>query len=185
MAMTRRLLFLCTGNYYRSRFAELLFNHRAAIANLAWRAESRGLAVDRGVHNRGPISLDVITGLRERGIVLAAEVRFPQQAHADDLARADHIIALDEPEHRPLLAQRFPAWVEHVEFWQAPDVPRAPVSHTLALIEGQVHRVIRWLSLRTPSRTQEHVTLEDYRESPSSDASVRRRSARNTEQPSG
>lgn len=142
--MTQQLLFLCTGNYYRSRFAELLFNHQATAAHLAWRAESRGIAVDRGVHNRGPVSLDVITGLRERGIVLAAEIRFPQQVHDDDLARADHIIALDETEHRPLLAQRFPAWVEHVEFWQAPDVPRAPVPHTLALIDEQVYSVIRW-----------------------------------------
>ena len=145
MALTQRLLFLCTGNYYRSRFAELLFNYHAAAATLAWRAESRGLAVDRGVHNRGPISPDVIPGLRARGIVLAAEIRFPQQVHEDDLARADHIIALDETEHRPLLAQRFPTWVKRVELWQVPDIPHAPVPHTLARIEEQVHRVIHWL----------------------------------------
>ena len=51
------LLFLCTGNYYRSRFVELLFNHQATRAALSWRAESRGIALDLGVNNRGPISL--------------------------------------------------------------------------------------------------------------------------------
>jgi len=28
--MERTVLFLCTGNYYRSRFADELFNHKAA-----------------------------------------------------------------------------------------------------------------------------------------------------------
>ena len=35
------VLFLCTGNYYRSRFAEELFNHRAARDGLSWVAQSR------------------------------------------------------------------------------------------------------------------------------------------------
>src|SRR5262245_31370231 len=48
-----KLLFLCTGNYYRSRFAELLFNARAATHALPWQAFSRGLAIDKGVNNIG------------------------------------------------------------------------------------------------------------------------------------
>jgi protein-tyrosine phosphatase len=50
----RTVLFLCTGNYYRSRFAELLFNHLAAAKAAPWRAESRGL--DPDPLNIGPIS---------------------------------------------------------------------------------------------------------------------------------
>ena len=42
-----RVLFLCTGNYYRSRFAEALFNSLAKRAELNWTADSRGLATDR------------------------------------------------------------------------------------------------------------------------------------------
>ena len=42
--MSKTVLFLCTGNYYRSRFAEILFNHLAGQSKLAWRADSRGLA---------------------------------------------------------------------------------------------------------------------------------------------
>ena len=52
----RTVLFLCTGNYYRSRFAEIVFNSLAREAGLAWRAESRGLAVERGAGNVGPLS---------------------------------------------------------------------------------------------------------------------------------
>jgi protein-tyrosine-phosphatase len=34
----KTLLFLCTGNYYRSRYAEELFNHHAARGGLLWQA---------------------------------------------------------------------------------------------------------------------------------------------------
>ena len=63
-----KLLFLCTGNYYRSRFAELLFNAMAATHALPWQAFSRGLALDKGVNNIGPMSPLAIDALRALGI---------------------------------------------------------------------------------------------------------------------
>jgi protein-tyrosine phosphatase len=48
------VLFLCSGNYYRSRFAEVYFNRLAEQQPSAWRADSRGLALDPA--NPGPIS---------------------------------------------------------------------------------------------------------------------------------
>ena len=33
----RTVLFLCTGNYYRSRFAEIIFNSVAGKMGLPWR----------------------------------------------------------------------------------------------------------------------------------------------------
>jgi protein-tyrosine phosphatase len=49
----RTVRFLCTGNYYRSRFAEALFISVAVRMGLPWRASSRGLALERGVNNVG------------------------------------------------------------------------------------------------------------------------------------
>jgi len=140
------LLFLCTGNYYRSRFVELLFNHLATQCALSWRAESRGIALELGVKNRGPISSAVLAVLRGRGIVLAESVRFPQQVQEEDFGRAQRIIALEEAEHRPLLAQRFPHWLERVEFWQVPDVPRATVGDGVALMARQVEELVQALA---------------------------------------
>ncbi len=50
-----KILFLCTGNYYRSRFAENLFNWLATKQGLDWQADSRGLALERGINNVGAI----------------------------------------------------------------------------------------------------------------------------------
>jgi protein-tyrosine phosphatase len=54
------VLFLCTGNYYRSRYAEVLFNSVAGKMSLAWKASSRGLALERGVNNVGPMEVSAV-----------------------------------------------------------------------------------------------------------------------------
>jgi protein-tyrosine-phosphatase len=59
----RTVLFLCTGNYYRSRFAEVLFNSVAGRMRLPWQASSRGLALERGVNNVGPMAVSALTSL--------------------------------------------------------------------------------------------------------------------------
>jgi low molecular weight protein-tyrosine phosphatase len=156
--MTRQLLFLCTGNYYRSRFAELLFNAQALAVALPWRAESRGIALELGVDNRGPISAYATAGLRARGIALNTAVRYPRQVREGDLTQAERIIALDDTEHRPLLVHRFPHWVERVEFWHVPDFPRAPVVQALAEMDRQVcaliHTLLNDVSLSSPAKGQ-------------------------------
>ena len=61
---TSRILFLCTGNYYRSRYAEELFNYHAKNAGLDWRAFSRGLAERGSPDNVGPMSPFALDALR-------------------------------------------------------------------------------------------------------------------------
>ncbi|MFX7063749.1 hypothetical protein ABTH87_19020, partial [Acinetobacter baumannii] len=50
----KKILFLCTGNYYRSRYAEEIFNHAARRKGLRWRAFSRGAAERGSPDNVGP-----------------------------------------------------------------------------------------------------------------------------------
>lgn len=128
------VLFLCTGNYYRSRFAEILFNSMAGKMGLPWIASSRALALERGVNNVGPMAAPAIKALEALGIRAPEAVnRMPAQVMADDFERATRIVALKLDEHRPLLEERFPAWTEKAEFWTVDDVPEA-----LDLIEQEV-----------------------------------------------
>jgi translation initiation factor 1 len=130
----KTVLFLCTGNYYRSRFAEVLFNSVAGKMGLPWQASSKGLALERGVNNVGPMAVEAITALKALGIRADyAVARFPAQVTTDELEGADRVVALKQAEHLPLLLERFPAWAEKVEFWHVDDAPEV-----LGLIEGEV-----------------------------------------------
>jgi protein-tyrosine phosphatase len=121
-----RVLFLCTGNYYRSRFAEVLFNSMAEKMDLPWRASSRGLALERGINNIGAMAASAVEALRALGIRAPEGVaRFPAAVLEVDFEQADWIIALKKSEHLPLLKERFPAWAEKVEYWQVDDAPEA------------------------------------------------------------
>jgi len=74
---------------------------------LAWRAESRGLAVAGG--KRRPDLALRLEGLKARGLEAGADGRFPLQVTAADLSGADLIVAVKEAEHRPLLASCSPS----------------------------------------------------------------------------
>src|SRR5947199_9564219 len=115
----KTVLFLCTGNYYRSRFAEVLFNSVAGKMGLPWRASSRGLALERGVNNVGPMAVAAVKALEARGFRPIADfARSPMQVAADDFGAAGWIVALKEAEHPPLLHDRVPAGARKGESWQ-------------------------------------------------------------------
>ena len=63
---------MCSGNYYRSRFAEIYFNWHAEHRGLPWRAESRGLALND--HNSGPLSRHTSARLAAQGVCAAGEL---------------------------------------------------------------------------------------------------------------
>ena len=136
------ILFLCTGNYYRSRFAEVLFNNLAEQMRLPWKAVSRGLALERGIHNIGPMAQEAIETLKLLGVCGGEDCeRMPQPLTYDELESASRIIALKRDEHLPLLEERFPPWAGRVEYWHIEDEPGV-----LYLIEREVHDLIARLS---------------------------------------
>ena len=138
------VLFLCTGNYYRSRMAELYFNELARNRGLAWRAESRGLQPDPDLLN--PISYHTIAWLSARGITVPDPVRYPLAATAEDFETAQLVVAVKEVEHRPLMEQHFPDWLDQVEFWHIHDLDCAPSSEALPQLAARVEELVTRLS---------------------------------------
>jgi protein-tyrosine phosphatase len=144
--MSRTVLFLCTGNYYRSRFAEHLFNHLAPQAGLKWKAVSRGLSREIGPWKTGPVSVYAIAGLKERGVPHPEPHREPEYCGEGDINGAEVVIALKEAEHRPRIEEQFPKLGHRVEYWHVHDIDVAKPEDALAELEQLVRDLIRRLS---------------------------------------
>ena len=130
----RHVLFICSGNYYRSRFAEAVFNAAAERRGLPWRAFSRGLATHL-VHGAGELSMHTRFALLARGIGLHHTGPAPVQLAASDLERAERIVALKESEHRPLMEALFPEWVDRIEYWNIHDLDAGPPDRVVPDLE--------------------------------------------------
>lgn len=139
--MKRTVLFVCTGNYYRSRYAELLFN---AMQVKGWQATSRGLALSP--RNRGSIWPLVLERLQQGGFTMPDELPLPRTLSEADLAQATLVIALNEPEHRPLMQQRFPAWADRIAYWQVPDADVLEPETAFQRIEAEIAALQKELS---------------------------------------
>lgn len=135
----KRILFLCTGNYYRSRFAEAVFNHHARRANLGWSAFSRGLAIHLVTGDLSPFTA---AALHARAIPREHTSPTRVALAEADLAGAERVIALDEEEHRPLVREGFPAWEERVVFWDVCDAHLTAPEEALPCIERYVLRLL-------------------------------------------
>jgi protein-tyrosine phosphatase len=143
--MKSRVLFICTGNYYRSRFAEAVFNHYAEELNLPWQAFSRGLAI----HLLPPefvLSPQTQEHLALRQIDLRHTAPDKVKLAEEDLLSADVIIALKDDEHRPMIRTQFPAWEDRITFWDVGDQPEVRPEDGLPSIEKQVIALIEELS---------------------------------------
>jgi protein-tyrosine phosphatase len=138
----KKVLFICTGNYYRSRFAEAVFNHLARAQSLPWRAFSRGLAtylVD------GDISPHTENALKIRRIAREMTALSRTALTRKDLEAATHVIALKETEHRPLMRLQFPDWESKITYWTVHDLDVALPDHALPEIEQRVADLLKSL----------------------------------------
>jgi low molecular weight protein-tyrosine phosphatase len=143
MSAHQTVLFLCTGNYYRSRYAEILFNWHAAERGLAWQAQSRGLEPDP--LNWGPMSRYTIAALGKLGIPFDHHLRPPIRVTADDFRGAHHIVAVKEAEHRPIIEREFREWLERVEFWHVHDLDCCGPEEALPHLDREVAALIERL----------------------------------------
>ena len=143
-AMPKTVLFLCTANYYRSRFSEYLFNARAAVAGLSWRATSRGLMIWMA-DGQGPISIYAVDRLTKLGVAMDGS-RLPVQLSRSDLDTADLVIAMKRKEHHAMMQGLFPDWADRIEYWHVDDMDCGRPEESLPLCQVYVERLVRRLA---------------------------------------
>lgn len=144
----KTVLFLCTGNYYRSRYAEILFNSKAVQTGLKWRAVSRGLAPDP--RNPGPMSRDTMAALQKQGVSVENDLRLPLEVTEADFESNDYVVAVKEAEHRPMIVQNFPNWVTKVEFWHVHDLDCCGPDEAIPHLDREVAALLAKLSAANP-----------------------------------
>ena len=142
--MKKKVIFVCSANYYRSRYAEHYFNWLAKREQLGWKADSRGLMVGFW-GNIGPISRHAADALQLRGIPLEDQPRGPKALTLADLAEADLVVAVKEGEHRAMMAAQFPLWKDRIEYWHVDDLDCAQAHEALPHLEKQIHALIERL----------------------------------------
>jgi hypothetical protein len=62
------------------------------------------------------------------------------------IAYADHIIALQEAEHKLYLQERHPAWINKIEYWHVHDCVPTPAYNPLEEITRDVQLLIAHFS---------------------------------------
>ena len=138
------ILFLCTGNYYRSRMAEEMFNHFAEERGLTARAFSRGLSTSfENNGNVGSFSKFALRVLTRYGIAPRCADEFPQRVTADELRDSDVVVALYQRDHAPMLAEQFPEFSEKVIYWSVPDLDEMSADEAGELVLGEVRNLIQ------------------------------------------
>ncbi len=139
----RRVLFICTGNFYRSRFAEAVFNHHAEERQLPWVAFSRGLAVHLV---EGYLSTFTTEALAVRQIDLrhtgAARIKLTE----NDLRQSDYRIAMDRSEHFQMMLHQFPGWADKIDYWDVSDIQYRSSIDALPEIELKVIQLLEKIS---------------------------------------
>jgi len=139
----KNILFICTGNYYRSRFAEEYFNHLAVQKQLPWQAHSKGLSENMpSLNNPGPISMHTLEAMKERGLTGKNLERYPRPLRREDFAKADRVIAMSEIEHKPMIKGRFLAQAGMVEYFEVGDLPLETPEMAIGKIANLVDKLV-------------------------------------------
>jgi len=137
------MLFICTGNYYRSRFAEAWFNFKKGETLENWQAFSRGLMIECAPNS---ISLHTLDAIERNGVPDDCFQKKPVALEREDLENSEIVVALKRSEHYPMMQQKFPDWADRIRYWDVHDLDVWRPNQTLPAIEIQVGLLIAELT---------------------------------------
>jgi protein-tyrosine phosphatase len=130
-----QVLFVCTGNYYRSKFADIYFNHISNL-NKNSKAISRGINIDLK-NNIGNISGFAFNYLTELDINIP-NVERAKSLVLKDVEQSDLIVGLDYDEHYKFLTSNFPFASNKMMFWKIPDLYKDDAKIALSKLKRKI-----------------------------------------------
>ena len=152
----RSVLFLCTGNAYRSRYAEAWFNYLCIMDprnKHTLKAFSRGLNVTCGTLDACRLGYypETRERLLEKQIPACCTGSSTRQVEYRDFLLADLVICMYEIEHRPYIDEKFPSmspiyWNVPDQFYAKRDCPefeKLPRAEGFAMIEREVEKLYK------------------------------------------
>lgn len=110
-----------------------------------------GLALDP--LNPGHMSQYTLSRLASMQIPVDQYLRYPRDLSVADLNSAQHVVAVKESEHRPLISKRFPQWLDRVEFWEVHDIDCASPEDALPHLEKEVFGLLQRLKQAADPKT--------------------------------
>ena len=144
-----KVTFVCTGNYYRSRFAESYFNYLCDILKLNYIADSYGLAIhyaDELAEEHGEISPFSKERMESIGIPNFYFERDRKSLTKDAIENADLIVAMDKDEHTEMILEQFPTYINQFNFFKVKDVfdwePKKTLDETQKKVEAMINDIM-------------------------------------------
>ena len=134
------ILFVCTGNIFRSRFAEEVFNHLCKINGVDAIAFSAGLQVGR--YKQRKIYWPAMNELERLKIEPLRSNEDSVHINDIDVSIYDQIICMDEEEHKPMVRSNELLSGFIFQYWNIVDMPKVPSDISLPRCYKKVETLI-------------------------------------------
>ncbi len=131
----KTVLFICTANFFRSRYAEAYFNCMADWNKSPHKAISGGVSIDPLI---GPMSSYTMYRMVERGIDAKCSSPQSKRVYSGDIDAADIAICVYEKEHKPMMELLYESVENQIVYWSIPDINEISPNQSLDLVEKNV-----------------------------------------------
>ena len=132
----KKVLFVCTANIHRSRFAEEVFNYFCIKNNIKVHAFSAGLKV--GDYRFRKIYYPALENLKKYDIAPLRPDDLSKHIDLINLENYDKLICMDEFEHKPMVRSNPKLLGYNFEYWNITDMPKVDSDISLPMCYKKV-----------------------------------------------